>query len=40
MLVEKIVSIMPKISVSVKKNHVQLLTLHVNIIFQKNLENC
>lgn len=35
MLVEKIVSIMPKISVSVKKNHVQLLTLHVNIIFQK-----
>ena len=39
-VVEKIVSIMPKISVSVKKNHVQLLTLHVNIIFQKNLENC
>lgn len=36
----KIVSIMPKISVFVKKNHVQLLTLHVNIIFLKNLENC
>ena len=23
-----------------QKKHVQLLTLHVNIIFQKNLENC
>lgn len=32
--------IMQKISASVKKKHVQLLTLRVNIIFLKNLESC